>query len=249
MSSSHKKKKSSSTKTPRKRYGRVKPVPLIPGVERKFYDNYATEKTVSSSIVTVGGVVNLNNDPEIISAPALGDGAQNRDGKRITITAILIEGNVFLPPATPPGTSFVSGRMPRIFVALVQDSQANGNHVGLSEVMFTNPSAHSQLNPNPFKNLHQGNRFTTHKVWHLDFNDQVPFSDTFNDTFRWTGLAKDFRCYLKMNVPVDFNANTDANVNAVVNNAFYIVSFTDQGAATGVLAPLISFNSRIRFVG
>lgn len=238
----YKKKKTTTRAKPR----HVKTVRRAPGIEHKFYDNWATAKVVGDSILLEDGVIPLNNTPEIISAPPVGNTSRSRDGKRIVIDTIMIEGNVSVP-WSDVAVSVVPEDLPRVYVALVLDSQANGSQANLSEVMFTNPSAHSSTIPNPLKNLHSGVRFTTLKVWNLNFSDLTIVYDGFTGNVEWSSEAKDFSCYLKVNIPVNFNGVEDASVAAVNDNALYIVAFTDH--STAPLVPIISFNSRIRYVG
>lgn len=225
---------------------RRKSVRRAPGVERKFYDNWATASVVSDSILLQSGVVILNENEQIISAPGQGSTSTSRDGKHIVIDAIMIEGNVSVP-WSDVDKSVVPEDLPRVFVALVQDTQCNGSLAGLSQAMFVNPSAHSSLNCNPLKNLHSGQRFKTLKVWDINFSDLTMLYDGFTGNIEWSSEAKNFSTYLNVNIPVNFNATTTQDVAAVVDNALYIVAFADH--STIPLRPIISFNSRIRFVG
>lgn len=233
-------------KPSKKRANHRTQVRRAPGVERKFYDNWATQKTVSDSILLQSGVIILNTNEQIISAPAQGSTSTSRDGKHIVIDAIMIEGNVSVP-WSDVDKSVVPQDLPRVFVALVQDTQCNGSLANLSQQMFVNPSAHSSTNPNPLKNLHSGTRFKTLKVWNINFSDLTMVYDGFTGNIEWSSEAKDFSCYLNVNIPVNFNSEQLQDVSAVVDNALYIVAFADH--STTPLRPVISFNSRIRFIG
>lgn len=238
----YKKKKTTTRAKPR----HIKAVRRVPGVEHKFYDNWATAKLIGDSILAQDGVIPLNNTPQIISAPPVGNSSRSRDGKHIVIDTVIIEGNVSVP-WSGVAVSVVPEDLPNVYVALVQDSQANGSLANLSQVMFVNPSAHSSLNANPLKNLHSGVRFTTLKVWNFNFSDLTIVYDGFTGNVEWSSESKNFSCYLKVNIPVNFNGVEDPDVAAVNDNALYIVAFADH--STAPLRPIISFNSRIRFVG
>lgn len=209
------------------------------GIEHKFFDT----SLVSSSISGNAGMTSGRRDPltiNCLSSPAQGDKAFNRDGKRIMVESIQIQGEISIPSQS--GLSILDVN-PTVFIALIQDTQTNGAPLD-SEDVFTNPSVNGILVSSPLKNLLSGNRFITHKVW--TFNPAVAAAAT-NDVADVLMMGQNipFSVFKKLQMLVDFNGGVTADVANVVNNSLHLVAFINDGS----WAATINYNARIRFVG
>lgn len=210
------------------------------GIEKKFLDVYASNLAVPAPTDCSGGEMQPEGGcTDCISAPAQGDGEQQRDGRKINITNCFVTGLVATtveadqPDAVAP---------PVIFIALVLDTQANGATV-VSEQVFTNPNDVAFVNAYPLRNLQYSARYRVldHKTVHLEpvysCNDAAA-TGSFNAT------PRPFQLSWSGNLPVTFTSTT-ANVANVTDNALHIIAFGTNTNYT----PLLSYNSRIRFVG
>jgi hypothetical protein len=208
------------------------------GIEKKFYDTSTSTSTPSTASALTGGEC----DPAegTLSAPAQGDGPSDRDGKKILITSVQVNGIVFHAPinSTNSGTAAPQG----YFIALVLDTQTNGAQLN-SEDVFVNPSANVTLNAHPLRNMLQSSRFRVLKKWVLK-PEVSPYS--FDGT-NWStaGMELPFECYLKTNIEANFTAGVTADVSNVVDNSLHVVAFADNPDIT----PVMRYNARIRFVG
>lgn len=213
---------------------------MLLGVEKKFLDVYASDVAVPAPTDCSGGEI----QPEggctgCLSAPAQGDGEQQRDGRKITIKNCFV--NFTIRGSVRPDQADVLAA-PQIFVALVQDMQTNGATV-VSEQVFTNPNDTAYTNTFPLRNLQYSGRYRVldHKCVSMEpcysFNDGAATGSLVcsekTGVLSWRG-----------DIPVTFN-DTPANVSAVTDNSFHIIAF---GTTTN-FNPVLSFNSRVRFVG
>ncbi len=212
------------------------------GVEHKFYDTFAEGEVVSNAADMTGARV----DPpsSLISTPAQGDGAQNRDGKLIIIDTIMISGVIQTPTRTETATINNSAQFPTIYIALVQDTQTNGANM-LSEDCFTNPSNQIVLAGSPLKNLFNATRFNTLKVWEMDLKMAPAASNQTANTVSTAGQNMRFSGFLKVHIPVNFNGGTTAVVGSVSDNSLHMIAFNNVSLSFVE----ISYNARIRFTG
>lgn len=210
------------------------------GIERKFLDVYASDVAIVAPTDCAGGEV----QPEggctgCISAPAQGDGEQQRDGRKITIKSAFV--NVTVRGAVRADQNDVLAA-PQVFVALVLDTQANGATV-VSEQVFTNPNDTAYVNTYPLRNLQYSSRYRVldHKTMNMGpcyaINDAAATGSM---------VCSENTCVLSWNGDLNVTfTNTTADVATVADNAMHIIAF----ATTTNFQPVLSYNSRIRFVG
>lgn len=206
------------------------------GMEKKYYDTALADATVLGPTDATNGVY----DPSatsMISTPAQGDGPQNRDGKRCIIKSIQITGNI----REPINPSTVDGVLPSAYmISLVQDTQTNAAQIA-SENVFTNVSADLDLAASPTRNLLFASRFKVLKTWHGVLKPSSSFG--LSGAFKSHGDIRLFRCFLKVDMPINFNAGTTSSIANVIDNSLHIVAYTTTSR------PQMSYNARIRFVG
>lgn len=210
------------------------------GIEKKFLDVYASDITVPAPTDCAGGEMQPEGGcTDCLSAPAQGDGEQQRDGRKITIKSIFV--NVTVRSVVSPDQADMK-TAPLVFVALVQDTQANGSTI-VSEQVFTNPNDTAEVNTYPLRNLQYSARFRVvdHKTVNLGpataFNDAAATGSVI-------GQAQSVSLGWQGDIPVTFTGTT-ANISAVTDNAFHLIAF----ATNTNFAPVLSYNSRMRFVG
>jgi len=216
------------------------------GIELKFFDTFKTAAVAATAALTGGEYdptsVADGNCVSCLSAPAQGDGESNRDGRKIEIKSCYVTGN--LTEGNAGGqASAQNGNV--TFIALVLDTQTNGQQLN-SEDVYTNPSAAGSvlLTAMPLRDLQFSSRFRI-----LDSCALVePVRSYFNDgaaTGAMTGWHLPFKLSWEGALPVMFQAGTTADIANVTDNSLHVVAFTNNSSGT----PTISYNARIRFVG
>lgn len=212
------------------------------GMELKYYDTSVTNGDILSPNDCSSGEF----DPlaGCISAPAQGDGATNRDGKKIIIRSVQIKGNVHTTATSGLAAPDV---LPQVFVALVLDTQTNGAQL-TSEGVFTNPANDADLAAEPMRNLLTSPRFKVLKVWKLNFAElgaAVQVTTGTGTTFFLPKSFLSFEGYMKLDMPVNFGSGTTADVANVIDNSLHVIAF----ATDITMDPKINYNARIRFEG
>lgn len=210
------------------------------GIENKYLDVYASLLSVPAPADCSGGEMQPEGGcTDCLSCPAQGDGAQNRDGKSIIAKKIFVSGFVSTGTLTDQADVVTP---PSVFVALVQDTQANGATV-VSEQVFTNPNDSGVVNAFPLRNLEYSSRYKVldHKtIWLGPANVGTDGANT-NSV---NGQGKSFVLQYKGDIKMNF-AGTTADVANCKDNALHIIAF----ATTSGFTPVLSYNSRMRFVG
>jgi hypothetical protein len=209
------------------------------GMELKFYDTSLVSSALTAPTDGSGG----EHDPATVlclSAPAQGNAEQNRDGRKMTIKSVFVNGIINVPPQD--GISSGNGKEAcKVYVALVQDKQSNGAQEN-SEDVFINPGANALLAASPLRNLEYTSRFRVLSVFEEDI--PVPTISYDSADIEQSGAMRHFKLSKKVNIPVTFTDST-AGVAQVMDNSLHIVAYTNNTD----LAPTLSYNSRIRFVG
>lgn len=209
------------------------------GLEKKFYDTTLAPTALNAPTDASAGEFDPSST-SMISTPAVGDGEQNRDGKRIVIKSVQVTGH--LHTAGVEATTAPSAQC-RAFVALVLDTQTNGAQLN-SEDVFKNLSADATLATCPIRNLLFASRFRVLKSLEVDLTPPSLASSALND-FSWNSVSQEFDWFIPMDLPVNFNAGTTASVANVIDNSLHIIAYCTNGVST----PVISYNARIRFMG
>lgn len=206
------------------------------GMEKKFYDTALVATAIASPTDSSGAEM----DPSatsMISTPVQGTSEQNRDGKKIIIKSVQIDGRVNLPSlinqtAVPAPFD--------VYVALVLDTQSNGAQMN-SEDCFKNTSAAAALAAKPQRNLLFANRFRV--IAKKQFILKHPTATYDGTNIEIGGDTREFHWFKKMNLPVLFNAGTTASIANVIDNSLHLIAFASASN------PTLAYNARIRFVG
>lgn len=218
------------------RYGNIRTGGFV-GQELKFFDSARTALALTAPTDAAGGEV----DPATVNclfAPTQGTGAQNRDGRRVQMRSIQITGEVSCAAQTDQTVLDVP---PKILLALVLDKQTNATQLS-SEDVFTNPSGAANLAASPLRDLERSTRFKVLKQWTIQLTaPQVGWDGT---NLEQAGVTRSFSWYGRVNIPVEFLGNA-GNIADIQDNSVHMVGY----CSTVALAPTVSYNCRIRFVG
>lgn len=205
--------------------------------ELKFYDT----SLVGDTLLAGSAANNGEHDPaavDCISAPAQGDGESERDGKKCIVTSATVQGYINIPAQANQTAGDASCE---VMVCLVRDSQTNGAQYN-SEEVFTNPGASTATGTSVLRNLKYSSRFSVLKTIRLQFDQPNMAYDGTN--VEQGGCQKSFSLYSAMKMPVNFTS-TSAGVAGVMDNSLHVLAFTNNTD----LAPTISYNARVRFLG
>uniref|UniRef100_UPI0040489AF4 capsid/nuclear shuttle family protein n=1 Tax=Aliarcobacter sp. TaxID=2321116 RepID=UPI0040489AF4 len=214
------------------------------GIETKFLDtSYDPAALAAGTDCSAGEHPPNQGCVGCLTAPAQGDSSSERDGNKIVVKSILLQGTINIAAQAAQSTADVA---PTIMVCLVQDTQTNGAQLA-SENVFTNPSANATLAPSPNRNMSYTARFKVLKMRKF----QMPILPMTNDTGETggviqSGYTKHFKLSWKGLMPVTFTTgSTTADIANVTNNSVQVVAFCSSTGA----APQMGYNCRIRFVG
>jgi len=204
------------------------------GLEYKFIDQDLTDASITGT--WVGGEL----DPaaaNCLGACVQGSGESQRDGTRIVVKSIQINGFVYRD-ALSDQADCRPGQL--IQLSLVMDKQSNGTQLNAEDVFSTTgadvPGRRVVANSARFKVL---------KTWLLTLHDTAAGTDGAN-TQTLGGMTVPFSCYLKLNQVVNFVAGAGAGTIADMKD----VSFHLIGAADGVVASdYVTYTCRVRFIG
>lgn len=210
------------------------------GVELKFLDNSLVAQALTAPTDWTG----CEADPATtlcLTAPAQGDGANNRDGKQIIGKSLHVSGKIACLvqelQGNPPEAT-------EVYVAVVLDKQTNNAQLNSEDVM-TNVAANAALNAFPLRNMSFGKRFKVLRGERLVMqNDAI--SHFAVDSFAHSGLSQSFDWFIPLkDLRINFNQTSTGVIGNVLDNSIHVIAICNQT----LTAPSISYNSRFRFVG
>jgi len=219
------------------------------GIENKYLDAFQNSSTVDATTAAEGGEHQPGGGVTgCLSAPAQGDGPQNRDGRKIMINAIFMTCAVKF--SQPKDQADILDP-PAIYMALVLDTQTNAATI-VSENVFTNPSGVTHLNSKPLRNMENTTRYRILDQITLNaspvyaVNDQSgDYSGVVTSTSSQGTKIMPFTLSWRGAIPVTFNSGTTADVANVVDNSIHLIGY----ATTSDFTPNVAYISRVRFRG
>lgn len=202
------------------------------GLESKFIDT-----TVAETVILHDSWAGGEMDPaaNCLCAPTQGNGESNREGRRIVVTQISLQGKVYRvnksdqADAVGPTT---------VRVALVWDKQTNGAQMSAEQVYVDAGNRALQ-----FRELEYIQRFQVMWSGTFTLTDGATFTDGAN-TGTIGGTQHFFDVYKKCSIIVNFSANA-GSVADIVDNSFHVICCTDGVGATDY----IQYQARCRFKG
>ena len=172
-----------------------------------------------------------------------GNGPTNRDGDKIVIDQIFINGTI--KQQAQDGVSNAPPSPSTVFIALVLDKQTNGVQLD-SEDVYTNPGNCTDLTASPVRNLQNTSRFKV--LWKQRYVIQ-PGDWAWNGTnMDFCGNLIKFQKFLKVNIPVQYTGS-GATVSVISDNSLHVLACKSE--STGELSPVtnLNYNARVRFRG
>ncbi len=208
------------------------------GVELKFYDTFL----VGSALNVTSDATAGEQDPSatvVLNSVVQGDGESNRDGRKISMKNISVNGTCAILAQADATALDVP---PTVFLALVMDTQSNGATI-VSEQVYCNPGANGRLATHPYRNLQFSRRYKVLATKLLNF----PTVDSSYDgtNIEISGKHIPFRMDVKLaDIPVTYSGATESIVN-ITDNSIHVLGWANDISHT----PQISYNARLRFVG
>lgn len=211
---------------------------ILFGVEKKYLDTALVDQVITAPTDTAGGEM----DPATVlclNAVAQGDGQTNREGRQYVMKSCYVNGIISEPVAGDQADAFAGGVF---YVALVLDKQSNGAQLN-SEDVFVNPGAAAKTAPLPVRDLQYTSRFTVLDSVQLFEPNRWAFNDG-AATGSVSGFHLPFKLSWNGELPVTCVGTTNT-VASIQDNSLHIIAYTST--TSGV--PVLSYNSRVRFVG
>ncbi len=208
------------------------------GVELKFYD----QTLVNNALATNTDGSGIEEDPSatlLLNTVTQGDGESQRDGRRMTMKSIFVSGVVSTPGVAD---QTAPEEQTHIAIWLVLDKQTNGATI-TSENVFVNKSGGAFGGTSLMRNLQFTSRYRI--LDKVEFTLPTPAIsgdstnfDLFGTVTKWSLSAN-----LK-NMGVLFSNTTETVANIIDNSLHILATCTSLS-----MAPAITYNSRLRFVG
>lgn len=210
------------------------------GIEKKFLDTASDNLTIlAPTDCSSGEMQPTTGCTGCLNCPARGDGPSERDGQKITIRSVYVNGVV-----TVAGASDLADvpLPPHVFVALVLDTQANGVTIN-SEDIFLNPGSAAVFNGHPLRALANSSRFRV--LAHTTLN-MGPFTAATDGSATCSVGGQMRKFQFSYRKPFICNlSGTTADVANVKDNSLHIVAY----ATATDMYPNLSYQCRVRFVG
>ncbi len=211
------------------------------GIELKFYDTSLTDAQLTSPTDATGGE---HNESATIGPTTItqGTGESQRDGRKISMRSLFVSGLISVAAQAATSTADAGST---VFIAVVLDTQTNGATIN-SEDVYKNTAANALLAANPQRNLQFSSRFRVLAKKTMQISNMSMTNDTgATGGVIQAGTQRQFQFFVNlrgMNVLYKGTTETVANI---VDNSLHIIAYTSGTA----LAPTISYNSRLRFIG
>ncbi len=210
------------------------------GIEVKFYDQKLLNAVITTSSTAAGG----EHDPSatvLMNTVTQGDGESQRDGRRITMKSIYVVGNV---RSDIQASQSAADNPCLIFVALVMDLQTNGATIE-SENVFINPGGSGVTAADPFRNLQFTRRFKILATRKLQLHNTSMTNNTGSaGGIVQAGVIKRFKMFVNLNTVVNYTGTTETVAN-IADNSLHLIAWATETS----LVPLLSYHSRLRYVG
>jgi len=211
-------------------------------IETKFLDTTLVQNAITANANMTGA----EQDPSAgctgcLTAPATGDGEQQKDGKQLIAKYL----EIALKCGFASGEAVVNPlNAQQVLIAVVLDKQTNGAQLN-SEDVWKNLGNTANGSVHALRNLLFGKRFRILKQMLIDLTPETLAASALND-FSWQGKERCYRWFIPLNnMKINFTAGTTADVANVLDNSVHIIAQTNNLAA----APYLSYNARFRFQG
>jgi len=207
-------------------------------VETKYFDTGTDSIVIPAPADATGGemdpstILCLNGVPQ-------GDTASSRDGFKIAMKSIQIEGQIYVPQQT---NQTAADGIPFIMIALVLDTQTNGAQLN-SEDVFAAPA--DFISATALRNMSYTERF---KVLKKKIVRIPQLSMTYDGTnIEQAGAYVPFSMFVKLGgLQTKFQSGTTTGyVGTIVDNSLHLIAFS----STISVPTQMVYNARLRYVG
>lgn len=214
------------------------------GVEKKYFDCglAASALVAPSASATWGGCEQNPATLLCLNCPTQGTGATNRDGRLINMDSIQLTGVVAF---APQANQTAADTQPVIKIWLVLDRQTNGGTgTGIdSENVYTNPIATAIGGLAPLRNMLFSKRYKVLKEIMIDTKQLAITYD--GADVEQEGAQIPFQCFVDLKgMKTEFNGNA-GTVGDIVTNGLFVLA----ASSSTQMAPLLTYNARLRFRG
>ncbi len=207
------------------------------GIERKFYDTSLIGAALTAPTDATGGEHD-QSATICMNSITQGDGESQRDGRKCTVQSAYVKGVINCPAqANQTATDAAS----KIYIALVLDTQTNGAQLN-SEDVFKNDGANAITAASPMRNMQFTQRFRILDTAELVMqNPNISWDGT---NMEQQGLVSPFQLSSNIEFSSQYSGTTESVAN-ITDNSLHIIAYCNENG----LAPTISYNARVRFVG
>lgn len=208
-------------------------------VEKKFFDQASITAMTAQT-----GWASCEYDPVTVlclNGVPQGDTASTRDGYEIAMLSLEVTGNIYVASQIDATAADTAGE---IYIAIVLDQMTNGAQLN-SEDVYSNTSGSVVTAASPLRNMSYSTRFKVLKAVKMDL-PQAYFS--FDGTnIEQAGFFRKFKFYVDLKgLKTRFQAGTTTGyVGTIVDNSLHLIA----NCTNVTLAPTISYNCRLRYVG
>lgn len=211
------------------------------GIEKKFLDTGKTQTALTAPTDCSGGEYPPSTGcTGCVSAPAQGDGPTNREGNKIVVVSCYLQGQI---TCAVQADQTAADLAPTVFVALVMDTQTNGQQLN-SEDVYVNTAAAALQACQINRNMSYTSRFKVLKKWKKQL--VMPTMSFDGTNIEQSGFTTPFTLSWKGKMPVTFTTgSTTADIANVSNNSIQVIAWCNNTTLT----PGINYNCRIRFYG
>lgn len=208
------------------------------GMELKFYDTSLGSAALTTNTAGAAG----EHDPSAtvkLNTVIRGTSESNRIGNKIQMKNISVNGLITVASQINQ-TAVDAGAF--VFLALVLDHQTNGATLA-SEDVYVNKSGIALGGCSMYRNLQTSKRYRVLRSMQIVLPAQVSTYDGTN--IEQGGYMLPFRMDVPLNIETQFNGGTTEDVANIEGNSLHILGWTTSTS----LAPLLTYNARLRFVG
>lgn len=218
----------------RSRIGRNARIGGFEGIEHKFFD---TEVSADAFTTLWASMEPATTN---LTAMSQGDGESQRDGRKLSIDQIHVQGFVELPggeTTTDPPDGVV------VRICLVLDTQTNGTTIVGTDVMVGGKTNDCF----GFQRLDNSKRFRV--LWNKIITINEPaLSHIAANLFSTCDQVRHFKKTINFNPPLQVNmSSTTANITNVKDNSIHMIGVSTPFNAA--IVPRLSYQCRVRFKG
>lgn len=211
------------------------------GIELKFYDQYVDGTNFDSTAGTPWIVSPQGTSTLCLNTVAQGDGESNRDGRQIKMKSLDFRCLIRYPPQN---NVLSLSTVPMVCVWVILDKQCNGTAPSATSIVDTSTGGVGIDCVAYFNDIANGKRF---KVLCREVLTPISPGCAFdsaqgdNDA---TGSQFYFEKHINLNSLAVNYTNTTEAIASIADCAIYVMAASDVAST-----PIISYRSRLRFVG